>query len=1027
MRSTHCEAEVNECLSNPCFNKATCEDQVAGFHCKCLPGFIGALCEKNINECLSRPCKNGAACKDGINGYRCHCVTGYTGPQCEVNINECESNPCENQGTCMDALNSYVCKCPPGFTGSRCETEQSSGFNLDFEVSGIYGYVLLDGVLPSLNEITCAFWMKSSDTTNYGTPISYAVENGSDNAFLITDYNGWVLYVNGKESITDCPSVNDGNWHHIAVTWASGDGAWGVYIDGKLSDGGSGLSVGTEIPGGGALVLGQEQDQRGEGFNPAESFVGSISQLNIWGYALPPEQVKSLATSCPENLQKGNVLAWPDFLPGVVGRVKIDPRSIFCADCQPLEGSIPHLKTSSATLKPGSKIFLYCDTGFHIVGNSVLHCLNLGQWAQPLPHCERISCGEPPPLEHGFYSAEDFFAGSSVTYQCNSGYYLLGDSRMLCTDNGSWNIISPSCLDVDECAVGSDCDSHASCLNTNGSYICTCIHPYTGDGKKCAEPVKCKHPEDPEHGRSHGVSYTVGSEIRFSCEKGYQLKGASQVTCLESGEWSHLIPFCEAISCGIPPHPKNGAIDGSRFTFGSRVMFRCEEGYVLVGEAEATCLANGRWNHSSPFCELVQCSLPKEIKNGKYIANGVMYLSNVSYTCDMGYSLQGPSVLVCEALGNWSSSPPDCEIVSCGLPPVIKDAVVTGNNFTFGNTVTYTCIRCEAPPTVQNAFSIATENMYRSNIYFVCNFGYHLRGLENITCLANGSWSQPLPTCEETRCEDPDLIENGNVVSENNTVGSRTAYYCNRGYSLEGEQIAECTEAGIWSHPTPSCKPNPCPVPIIIPENAILSETTFYVGQEVFIKCREGYQLQGQSVISCNPDEVWTPTKAKCERISCGPPAHVEHALVRGTFYQYGDMVTYSCYSGYMLEGSLRSVCLENGTWAGTPACKAVCRFPCQNGGVCERPNVCSCLEGWMGRLCEEPICILHCLNGGRCVAPYQCDCPTGWTGSRCHQAVCHSPCLNGGKCIRPNRCHCTSPWTGHDCSRKRKSGFHHF
>lgn len=41
-------------------------------------------------------------------------------------------------------------------------------------------------------------------------------------------------------------------------------------------------------------------------------------------------------------------------------------------------------------------------------------------------------------------------------------------------------------VDVDECAVGSDCDEHASCLNTNGSYVCTCIAPYTGDGKKCA-------------------------------------------------------------------------------------------------------------------------------------------------------------------------------------------------------------------------------------------------------------------------------------------------------------------------------------------------------------------------------------------------------------------------------------------------------------------------------------------------------------------------------------------------------------
>lgn len=68
--------------------------------------------------------------------------------------------------------------------------DQSSGFNLDFEVSGIYGYVMLDGVLPSLWAVTCTFWMKSNDTNNYGTPISYALENGSDNTFLLTDYNG---------------------------------------------------------------------------------------------------------------------------------------------------------------------------------------------------------------------------------------------------------------------------------------------------------------------------------------------------------------------------------------------------------------------------------------------------------------------------------------------------------------------------------------------------------------------------------------------------------------------------------------------------------------------------------------------------------------------------------------------------------------------------------------------------------------------------------------------------------------------
>lgn len=68
--------------------------------------------------------------------------------------------------------------------------EQSMGFNLDFEISATYGYVLLDNMLPSLHAVTCTFWMMSSDNNNYGTPISYALENGSDNTFLLTDYNG---------------------------------------------------------------------------------------------------------------------------------------------------------------------------------------------------------------------------------------------------------------------------------------------------------------------------------------------------------------------------------------------------------------------------------------------------------------------------------------------------------------------------------------------------------------------------------------------------------------------------------------------------------------------------------------------------------------------------------------------------------------------------------------------------------------------------------------------------------------------
>ena len=40
-------------------------------------------------------------------------------------------------------------------------------------------------------------------------------------------------------------------------------------------------------------------------------------------------------------------------------------------------------------------------------------------------------------------------------------------------------------IDINECASTSDCHAHAICMNTVGSYVCTCMEGYTGDGKDC--------------------------------------------------------------------------------------------------------------------------------------------------------------------------------------------------------------------------------------------------------------------------------------------------------------------------------------------------------------------------------------------------------------------------------------------------------------------------------------------------------------------------------------------------------------
>ena len=48
-----------------------------------------------------------------------------------------------------------------------------------------------------------------------------------------------------------------------------------------------------------------------------------------------------------------------------------------------------------------------------------------------------------------------------------------------------------NCIDIDECATNNGgCSPHADCVNTNGSYICSCRNGYHGDGFLCfGKPV----------------------------------------------------------------------------------------------------------------------------------------------------------------------------------------------------------------------------------------------------------------------------------------------------------------------------------------------------------------------------------------------------------------------------------------------------------------------------------------------------------------------------------------------------------
>ena len=90
--------------------KCSCYEFVSEIMYAFIPGWKGDNCTEDIDECLSDPCKNGATCNNFDGGFNCTCVPGYVGTLCEEDVNECESSPCVN-GECIDLIGGYECNC----------------------------------------------------------------------------------------------------------------------------------------------------------------------------------------------------------------------------------------------------------------------------------------------------------------------------------------------------------------------------------------------------------------------------------------------------------------------------------------------------------------------------------------------------------------------------------------------------------------------------------------------------------------------------------------------------------------------------------------------------------------------------------------------------------------------------------------------------------------------------------------------------------------------------------------------------
>ncbi|MBN3307547.1 NPTX1 protein, partial [Amia calva] len=182
-------------------------------------------------------------------------------------------------------------------------------FQLTFPLRTNYMYAKVKKSLPEMYAFTVCMWIKSNASPGVGTPFSYAV-SGQANELVLIEWGNNPMEILINDKVAKLPFViNDGKWHHICVTWTTRDGVWEAYQDGVLRGNGENLAPYHPIKPQGVLVLGQEQDTLGGGFDATQAFVGELANFNIWDKKLSTADVYNLAT-CNSKAQVGNVFSW---------------------------------------------------------------------------------------------------------------------------------------------------------------------------------------------------------------------------------------------------------------------------------------------------------------------------------------------------------------------------------------------------------------------------------------------------------------------------------------------------------------------------------------------------------------------------------------------------------------------------------------------------------------------------------------------------------------------------------------------
>uniref|UniRef100_A0A8C3S8V1 Pentraxin family member n=1 Tax=Chelydra serpentina TaxID=8475 RepID=A0A8C3S8V1_CHESE len=126
-----------------------------------------------------------------------------------------------------------------------------------------------------------------TDLTRPYSLFSYATRARDNEILLFKEKPGELsLYIGGESVIFKVPerTGTSAGWEHVCASWESATGIAELWVNGSPLPR-KGLRKGYTVSDQGVIILGQEQDSFGGGFDAKQSFVGEIADVYIWDHA----------------------------------------------------------------------------------------------------------------------------------------------------------------------------------------------------------------------------------------------------------------------------------------------------------------------------------------------------------------------------------------------------------------------------------------------------------------------------------------------------------------------------------------------------------------------------------------------------------------------------------------------------------------------------------------------------------------------------------------------------------------------